>query len=265
MTSPEYRELDLGKEITSEDCAFYGQFDKGSTGTQEFFQVYPALREKGQIINASDNFILIPDIAPITKDHLLLVPKNHFPSFSSVPQLHSRESTHMISDLINRMKEFHPHSEIIAFEHGMGTIDGQTIQCGGCGKTDHAHLHILPISNSEGDTVAIRITEIISQNFKLVAKEVPPLPNLNINAVTGKLPYLYLWSNRINCSLVFIQDSVEISIPSQLIRRLLATEISRVGEVEQDKWDWRDYVIFHSKQGEQIILDTLNRWAPKII
>lgn len=264
MTSQEYRELNSGAEISQEDCAFFGLSDLERTGTQEFFQVYPALKEKGQIIDASEHFVLIPDIAPIAKDHLLLVPREHFPSFSSIPQLLGRELTPVIAEVINRMKEFHPHSEIIAFEHGVGTIDGQTIQCGGCGRTDHAHLHILPVFNNEGNSVGTKIAEIISQNFKLISKEVPPLPDLNINAVTGKLPYLYLWSNRVNRSLVFVQDSAEITIPSQLIRRLLSTEISRVREEEQDRWDWRDYIIFHSRQGEQMILDTLNNWIPKI-
>jgi len=264
MTNPEYQEFNWGEEINLEDCAFFGLSEIERTGTQEFFQVYPALREKGQIIKASDNFVLIPDIAPVTKDYLLLVPKNHFPSFSSIPPSLREEAIQMISDVINRMKEFHPHSEIIAFEHGVGTIEGEIIRCGGCGRTDHAHLHMLPVNNSENNSTGNKIAEIISQNFKLVAKKVPPLPALNFNSATGRLPYLYLWSNRIHSSLVFIQDSVEVSIPSQLIRRLLATEILGVREEEQDRWDWRDYIIFHAKEGEQMISDTLNRWIPKL-
>ena len=248
------------EEINPEDCAFYGQFDKGSKGTEEFFQIYPALRERGQIIASSDNFILIPDIAPISTDHLLLVPKIHFRSFASLPASFNKEFEWIVSETINKMQNFHPSSEIIAFEHGMGTIDEQIIMCGGCGRTEHAHLHILPIPKNKSGNVGEKLNKIISQY--LMGKESPPLPKLDIGTLTGKLPYLYLWSNAMNSSLVFIKDSLKTTIPSQLIRKLIATEILTIG-AKGNRWDWREYIIFNAKQGEEILLDTINRWGAK--
>ena len=258
MGKPSKRE-----EINLEDCAFYGQFNEGSKGTQEFFQIYPALREKGQIITSSDNFILIPDIAPITTDHLLVVPKNHFRSFASLPKSFNKELEQIVSEVINKMQKFHPSSEIIAFEHGMGIIGAQTIMCGGCGRTEHAHLHILPVrKDNDGGGVGKKLKQIISQNFNLTNKESLPLPRINIGALTGKLPYLYFWSSMMNSSLIFIQDSLKISIPSQLIRKLIFNEMPRI-KGEESKWDWREYILFNAKQGERMLLDTLNRWGSK--
>ncbi len=252
--------LNKREEINEENCAFYGQFDKGSRGTDEFFKIYPSLWGKGQIITFSDNFILIPDIAPISTDHLLLVPKNHFRSFASLPVSFSEEFERIVSETINKMQKFHPGSEIIAFEHGMGTIDEQIIMCGGCSRTEHAHLHILPIPKDKSGNVGEKLNKIISRY--LIGKECLPLPKLEISTLTGKLPYLYLWSSAMDTSLVFIQDSLNTTIPSQLIRRLIASEILKMDE-KINKWDWREYIIFNAKQGEKILLDTLNRWGTK--
>src|SRR3989338_4135 len=100
------------EEINPEDCAFYGQFDKGSKGTREFFEFYPALQEKGQIIISSDNFILIPDIAPITADHLLVVPKNHFRSFASLPKSFNEEVEQIVSEAVNKMENMDDNTNI---------------------------------------------------------------------------------------------------------------------------------------------------------
>jgi len=243
-----------------EDCAFYGQFDKGSKGTQEFFEIYPALHEKGQIITSSDNFILIPDIAPITTDHLLIVPKSHFRSFASLPKSFSEEAEQIISEAVNRMKEFHPNSEVVAFEHGMGTINEQTIMCGGCGRTEHAHLHILPIPKDKDENVGKKLEQTISQY--LTGIKSLPLPKLDISTITDKFPYLYLWSSMMDSSLIFTQDTLKIVIPSQLIRKLIATEILKNDE-KGNRWDWREYIIFNAKHGEKTLLDTLNRWGTK--
>ncbi|OGY78934.1 MAG: hypothetical protein A3B74_03515 [Candidatus Kerfeldbacteria bacterium RIFCSPHIGHO2_02_FULL_42_14] len=248
------------EEINPEDCAFYGQFDKGSKGTREFFEIYPALQEKGQIIISSDNFILIPDIAPITADHLLVVPKNHFRSFASLPKSFNEEVEQIVSEAVNKMEKFHPNSEVVAFEHGMGTIDDQIIMCGGCGRTEHAHLHILPIPKGKDENVGKKLKQTISQY--LTGIKSLPLPKLDISTLTGKFPYLYLWSSIMDSSLVFIQDSLKITIPSQLIRKLIATEVLKIDE-KGNRWDWREYIIFNAKQGEKTLLNTLNRWGTK--
>ncbi len=251
-----------GNEINPEDCAFYGQFDNGNNGTREFFEVYPAFQEKGQIITASRRYVVIPNIAPITADHLLVIPKNHFRSFASLPQSFSMELKNIIADILHKMKVFHPDSEIITFEHGMGTIGEQTIMCGGCGRTEHAHLHILPIPDKiKGKHAGQEIKEIISRDFNLVISESSPLPEFNIGHLTRELPYLYLWSDTLDSSFVFIQDSTKVIIPSQLIRRILAEKILGVEKSEQSKWDWREYILFNAKQGQQTISGTLNRWG----
>ncbi len=158
------------------------------------------------------------------------------------------------------MKEFHPNSEVVAFEHGMGTINEQTIMCGGCGRTEHAHLHILPIPKDKDEKVGKKLEQTISQY--LTGIKSLPLPKLDISTTTDKFPYLYLWSSMMDSSLIFTQDTLKISIPSQLIRKLIATEILKNDE-KGNRWDWREYIIFNAKHGEKTLLDTLNRWGGK--
>jgi len=251
--------------INPENCAFCGQFEIeiGSRGTQEFFQVYPTFREKGQVINASDNFVLIPDIAPITEDYLLLVSKAHFSSFAAIPKTIEVESEQMMEVVVRRMKEFHQESEIIAFEHGVGTINGRTILCGGCGRTDHAHLHILPVPKMKLNNIAERLAKKVCDNFELKTKDIPALPNLDINSVTKGYPYLYLGSSIAEHGYVLVQESIDASIPPQLIRKLLAVEVFGIREEDRMRWDWTDLIFAYPKQEERMILNTLNRWMPK--
>jgi hypothetical protein len=138
------------------------------------------------------------------------------------------------------------------------------IRCGGCGRTDHAHLHLLAAPKTTNEPIGCLLAKQIVERTTLSMREVPPPPGPPFERHTGRMPYLYLWSGRMDTALIFMQTSSESSIPSQLIRRLLAAEISGTPESDRFRWDWRDYVIIHQPQGEKLISETLSRWTDSI-
>lgn len=253
-------ELNKDSENKFSPCAFCGSFEpkKGST-TEEFPLIYPKFSETGQVIDSSENFVLIPDIAPLTQDHLLLVTNTHISSFANIPQDTHDEARMFVASTVAKMRDLHSKSEVVAFEHGVGTIEGQIVQCGSCGKTDHAHLHILPVQEQQ-QSISSMLSNEISGNFDLRIKKLPPLPNLDLKEHVGNYPYLYLWSSNNELAYVLIQESLNTQVPSQLIRKLLATQFLGINENERAKWDWRDFIIFYQQSGEQIVAETMRHW-----
>lgn len=258
MPEGEKSELKSSSENKFASCVFCGIFEaKVGGGTSEFFQIYPNLSELGQVIEVTNNFVLIPDIAPLTINHLLLVTRSHLPSLASTPESNLEELSKFVGKTVGRMKGFHPDSEIVVFEHGVGTIEGKVVQCGSCGRTDHAHLHILPMPKGkllELETLAKGIASI----HGLRLEKIEPLPNVEFRKISMDYPYLYLSSNKNQHAYLFVQDSLKTEVPSQLIRKLLA--VKGFEEKEQIKWDWRDFTIFYPELGEKMIIDTLKHW-----
>lgn len=266
MTSPESRHDDIYLEQDRDsECSFCDGFipEIGRT-TLEFAQVYPNLSEMGQVIDSSRNFSLIPDISPITQDHILVLTNSHFPSFSSIPASTKDECVKFVKKTLDKMVSLHEDSEVLVFEHGMGSIDDQTIRCGGCGRTDHAHLHMLPISSedvAEQISVGEELVDAILNMYPLKKNNIEPIPSFDINEQTGGYPYLYIWSNKMKEACVLVQDSDKITVESQLIRRLLATRLFGAKADNRDEWDWRDFILLHQKKGEQMNQNTLKRWG----
>ena len=244
-------------------CSFCDNFEiKIGGSTEDFLKIYPRLSKIGQVIKIYRNFILITDIAPITQDHLLLISKNHFPSFASIPKGQRLGFKQSIEEIIQGMKEFHPNSEIFVFEHGVGKIGEKIIRCGTCGRTEHAHLHILPIPNRSSTNTGIKLAKEISRSLGLKLRIIPPLPKLNLEFVVKKYPYLYLWSSNGEQGYVLVQTSSRVFVPSQVIRKFLLIKFFNPKEMIY-KQDWRNYIFSHKGEGEQMILKTLNRWFSK--
>ena len=245
-------------------CVFCDNFNENIGGsTKEFLFAFPHLAELGQVIGASTNFVLIPDIAPLFEDHLLLVTKSHFASFANIHKSILPEAELMVTNSLRKMRGFHPNLELFAFEHGVGKIDGQVVQCGTCNSTDHAHLHLLPIPKTNPNGVAHILANKLT-TFGLRLETTAPLPKLSLQNTVGELPYLLLWSNLSNKNYILVQDTLNCVIPSQIVRKLLAIQSLGIQEHQSEHWDWRNFMIFFPEQAEAMIVDTFQRWRPKL-
>jgi diadenosine tetraphosphate (Ap4A) HIT family hydrolase len=227
-----------------------------------FFADYSFLNGCKPLLDETENLILIPDIAPLCEDHLLLITKPHIPSFAALPEIYQSESQAILQRTLARMKKFHPTAELFVFEHGVGYIEGQTIRCGACSRTDHAHLHLLPLPRTREHGVAEILAEQIAQDFPLKLKMAPPIPSLSLKTETGEYPYLLFWSSLdFDKTYLLVQDSLDYTIPSQVIRRLLALQSLGLRNDDTDRWDWRNLVDLYPKEMENMVRSTIQRWC----
>lgn len=246
-----------------QDCTFCNGFKKMADGHEDaFFDGYPVLKDCKSLLDKTDNLILIPDIAPLVQDHLLLLTKTHIPSFAALPIEYLGEAELILRRVLMKMDEYHPDSEIIVFEHGVGLIEGQVVQCGTCNRTDHAHLHILPLPKTRDNGVAVILMEQIIKGYSLTPRTANPIPSLSLKPQVGIFPYLLLWSSLdIRKTYLMIQYSLDISIPSQVIRKLLGLESLGLQESDSDLWDWRNLIDLHPREVEKMVRETIQRWC----
>lgn len=84
----------------------------------------------------------VDDLFPVTKGHLLIIPRRHTPDFFSMTNEEKECAFDLIDDLRLRIQSADP--EVAGFNVGMncGEAAGQTVM--------HAHIHLIP--RRRGDT-----------------------------------------------------------------------------------------------------------------
>jgi diadenosine tetraphosphate (Ap4A) HIT family hydrolase len=169
--------------------------------------------------------------------HLLITPKEHHPSLAQCPGQEALRQT--AQTVAETLREMFPNHWLFAFEHGAGSIQDRPVKCGGC-HVDHAHGHVLVLDRS------IRfdeIRELTEATLDGLGWDVPSQahatarPWNELAAVCGEYPYLQigsLWPVR--RSVIYQQISENQSIPSQLLRRLVATA---AGRPNPSYWNWK--------------------------
>jgi len=245
------------------DCTFCSNFKKMAMGDRKaFFAEYSTSADFNPLLDQTDNLILIPDIAPLTEDHLLLISKLHVPSFSALPGEYFSEAELLFKRTLLRMTEFHPEAEIFVFEHGVGYIDGQMVHCGACNRTDHAHIHVLPLPKTNPSGVAEILAGDVAKKFPLRLSTLSSVPSASLRIPAGNYPYLLLWSSLdFNTAYLLIQDSLDYTIPSQIVRQMLAVQSLGLQEEDSDRWDWRNLVDLYPHEMEAMIRSTAQRWC----
>ena len=91
---------------------------------------------KNRIVRQSLLFNVIEDLYPVTELHLLLIPKEHSPSFFNLSLDHKVELVTLLDECQNFLKEKDP--SISGFNVGIndGEVAGQTVM--------HCHIHLIP-------------------------------------------------------------------------------------------------------------------------
>jgi diadenosine tetraphosphate (Ap4A) HIT family hydrolase len=89
-----------------------------------------------------ENVFAVDDLFPVTKGHLLIIPRRHTPDFFSMTKEEKECAFDLLDDLRLRIQSADP--EVSGFNIGMncGEAAGQTVM--------HAHIHL--ISRRHGDT-----------------------------------------------------------------------------------------------------------------
>ena len=99
---------------------------------------------KHRIVEEAGTVIAIKDQYPVTKGHLLILPRRHTPDYFTMTAQERRDSEDLIRLLRNRIAQ--RDSTVVGFNMGTncGEAAGQTIF--------HAHVHLIP--RRAGDTNA---------------------------------------------------------------------------------------------------------------
>ncbi len=179
------------------------------------------------IVYEDEYVFAVPDIAPLKAGHCLIISKNHYCCFGSVPEI--------VFQSLERAKQFFAQKvfqghDLLYLEHG-SVIDNPA-----GASVDHAHLHVLP---SVGFDLIQQMEKSIYVNSGKAIADYALLKQYACN----NQPYLFLetsgrkWAYKVN------------DLPSQFFRQIIATHYS-------SEYDWRK--MYKTPESQELFNSTLN-------
>lgn len=183
---------------------------KGRRDEIPYFEVY-GHDQPSRVIAESPRFALIADISPLTPGHTLLVPKDHFISFGSIPT-NAWDELEAFRDNCVRLIEKHYGIPTI-LEHGSSS----SMRSSPC--VSHAHWHLVP-----GCQEAYKIFE----SDGLTGEDIESWKNLSTLAEADSA-YIYYHFGSLHRAY-----SENLSKRHQYMRIVIA-ELLGIAEPE---WDW---------------------------
>ena len=165
------------------------------------------------ILYSTTNFLVVPALGALVPGYIMIISRKHINSMAYLFEEEMIELNNLVEYLkVFLLKKF--GISPILFEHGSALGCSNKSAC--C--IEHAHWHLVPVSLS-------RENEIIQTTNALKISDLQSIRSFN-----GK-PYLLYLNNE---GEVYI--SCDTVLPSQYMRKWIATEIGCPSE-----WDWRKY------------------------
>jgi len=189
-----------------ENCEYCAEFRRGYLGVQEI---------GNRIVYETNNFVVFPSLGQIVEGYLIIAPKNHYICIGGIPEELYSELEDMQQKVRKILEE--SYTTPLFFEHGPVSSSRKGGSC-----IDHAHFHAVPVK--------LDIFNDLSRDFP--TRSVNSYTDLKMQFEKG-IPYFYLEDNLGKRYLFEIEDQV----PSQYIRRLIASKINN-----HEKWDWGIYL-----------------------
>jgi len=187
--------------------------------------------------------------------HVLLAPRRHYLSLARFPR--QDELAEAMSAVAGVLEAMFPMHWLFAFEHGPGELEHRPVKCGGC-HVDHAHGHVLVLDSSIAfdDVRALAEETLEGLGWDLASQAHEQEAGLvNIGDRSGEQPYLHIARlGRHGEARTYRQEVAGQSIPSQLLRRLVATA---AGRATPTYWNWK-IALQHNLRGR---LDEYKRAA----
>jgi diadenosine tetraphosphate (Ap4A) HIT family hydrolase len=180
-----------------------------------YLNLYTSCDKK--ILLQTKSLVLMPDISPIVPGHMLIVTKDHYLSFSTIPEYIWQELDILKKLALNILAEYQYRP--FFFEHGDSS---GLCQVGGC--ISHAHLHVIPTR-----------VDILKHLNRLSSNGLS-LKKIDMKNVVPKngCDYLYYENHDAEGCIVVNPNK---PLPHQFIRIVVAQEIGI------PDWDWRNILI----------------------
>lgn len=177
-----------------------------------FAAQYPDVANSNALFVTTRLQAMLP-IGPFCDGHLLVVSKEHAPSFAHLGHSISSELNSFIDAIVRLTSD--RYGRTIVFEHGAMSMTRR----GGCCLV-HAHMNVMPIPES------LKLVDLMSKYAHFSPAQLGEL----IQFVDRDQPYLFFRCGQ--------EGSYAASAPkgsSQLFRKAIASSIP--GKM----WDWRDH------------------------
>jgi len=133
--------MEIPVERQDSICTLCAEFAGESRGNA-FLKLCPHSEWPSRVVIETSEFLVLPTIGPLVAGHLLICSRAHLPSIGAV--VHASPSVSELEGLTRlverRLTELYG-KPCILFEHGPVSTGCRAGSC-----TDHAHLHIAPVS-----------------------------------------------------------------------------------------------------------------------
>ncbi len=171
------------------------------------------------ILYESDNFVVIPDIAPLVLGHVLIVTKSHYIAMTEFKNTMVNELKEVINYVDFVLGQFFS-KRVIHFEHGPGKNSLKTLR-----SINHFHLHCLCLN--------VNLHSVIKGNIKCDYRKLNDYTELQKYANVD-----YLFGESYNNKYIYNLD--DTSKHSQVLRELLFNYIkSQRTYCLLDKYNWK--------------------------
>lgn len=211
--------MHLGEELLPSHCCCICQEVRHRQLPQAYLERYLI---GDRTCMETEDFIVYPSISPLVAGHVLIFPKRHVTSLSSLSYIAGEGLIRLVDWVLGHISN--RFGAPYLFEHG---VPGDT--CGGCGVT-HAHLHILPLVRDLADRVDSRVLEKYPATYSGHLRDV-------LMSVGGVSSYLVFGRD---------PDLIYLSLASQIASQYMRQVIAK--EQRCPSWDWRKlsgYDLFH--------------------
>lgn len=164
-----------------------------------------------RVLFENDDFIVLPSVSQLVKNHLLILPKRHINTMKQLEYDEKEQLFILINNIVRLIGE-----DYLVFEHGAFPVNGNT-----CG-VDHAHIHILPFEKKGTKILIENINKTYAskfyKDFVLSLNDEKDMPYLSYgNDIHG----MYMCNNAL--------------FHSQFMRKLICNYLG------VKEWNWRSF------------------------
>ena len=197
-------------EAGAHQCPFCIEFE--GTGESIFSEMIGG-RLASRVLYQDDDFLVLPPLGEFIAGGLLLLTREHIPSFAYLEGGKFARLAQLLSVIRKELARQYGIAPVI-FEHGPAPLRGKGVCC-----VDHAHFNIFPAKVWVGSELAVRMSMPIRELDQIVALR------------RAEFGYVFVQEN--DGSMRAYDGQL---VPTQLVRRIIAKQMGL-----SDRWHWKDY------------------------